>query len=51
MSRRPRLGNVDKVRWAAFSATYRYLSFEQGGSAVVKHMSLGGPMLMANFSF
>lgn len=33
------------------SATYRYLSFEQGSSARVKTLSLGGPMIMVNFSF
>lgn len=37
--------------WGSLSASYRYLSFEQGGNAVVHHFSLGGPMLMANFSF
>ena len=40
-----------QTRWAAFSATYRYLSFEQGGNAVVRHVTLGGPMLMASFKF
>jgi hypothetical protein len=40
-----------QFRWGAVSATYRYLSFEQGGNAVVRHMSLGGPVLMASFSF
>jgi hypothetical protein len=37
--------------WAGVSLTYRYLSFEQGGRAIVKHLWLGGPMLMANFTF
>ncbi len=37
--------------WAAVSATYRYLSFEQGGNAVVRRVTLGGPMLMASFKF
>jgi hypothetical protein len=37
--------------WGAISATYRYLSFQQGGDAFVKHLTYGGPMLMANFSF
>lgn len=37
--------------WGTLSASYRYLSFEQGGSAFVHHLSLGGPMLMAAFSF
>jgi hypothetical protein len=40
-----------QIKWAAISATYRYLSFEQGSGAVVKNLSLGGPMLMVNFSF
>jgi hypothetical protein len=33
------------------SFTYRYLSFEQGSSAVVQHLDIKGPMLMANFTF
>jgi hypothetical protein len=33
------------------SLTYRYLSFEQGSNAVVQHMWIQGPMLMANFAF
>ena len=33
------------------SLTYRYLSFEQGNSAVLQHLSIKGPMLMANFTF
>jgi hypothetical protein len=37
--------------WAGVSLTYRYLSFEQGGGTVVKHLSLGGPMLMVSFTF
>ncbi len=37
--------------WAGVSLTYRYLSFEQGSSAVVQHLSMGGPMIMVNFSF
>jgi hypothetical protein len=37
--------------WAGVSLTYRYLSFEQGVGAVVKHLSMGGPMIMVNFSF
>jgi hypothetical protein len=40
-----------QTRWADVSLTYRYLSFEQGGSAVVQHIDIGGPMIMANFSF
>jgi len=39
------------MKWLDLSATYRYLSWQQGGNAVVKHMSLGGPMLMATFTF
>lgn len=37
--------------WAGVSLTYRYLSFEQGGSALVQHLGLGGPMLAVNFNF
>jgi len=37
--------------WAGVSLTYRYLSFEQGSDARVKHLSLGGPLLMVNFTF
>ncbi len=37
--------------WVGVSAVYRYLSFEQGSSAVVRHLSMGGPMIMVNFSF
>jgi hypothetical protein len=37
--------------WAGVSAVYRYLSFEQGDSALVRHLTLGGPMLTVNFTF
>ena len=37
--------------WAGVSVLYRYLSFEQGNAAVVRHLGLGGPMIMVNFSF
>jgi hypothetical protein len=37
--------------WADLSLTYRYLSFEQNSSAVLQHLSIKGPMLMANFTF
>ena len=37
--------------WAAASLTYRYLSFQQGSSAVIQHLSVKGPMLMASFTF
>jgi hypothetical protein len=33
------------------SALYRYLSFQEPNSALVQHLSMGGPMLMVNFSF
>ena len=39
------------TRWADVSLTYRYLSFEQGSSAVVQHLQIYGPIIMANFSF
>jgi hypothetical protein len=35
---------------ADVSLTYRYLSFEQGSSAVVQHLGIQGPMLMVNFT-
>ena len=37
--------------WAAASLTYRYLSFQQGTSAVIQHLSVKGPMLMASLTF
>jgi hypothetical protein len=37
--------------WAGVSVTYRYLSFEQDSSTVVQHLSMGGPMIMVNFTF
>jgi hypothetical protein len=40
-----------QMGWAALSATYRYLSFEQRDDAVVKHLSYGGPMLMVDVNF
>jgi hypothetical protein len=40
-----------QIGWAALSATYRYLSFEQGDEPVVKHLSYRGPMLMVDFRF
>ncbi len=40
-----------QASWGAISVVYRYLSFEQGGSAVVDHFNMRGPLLMANFSF
>lgn len=40
-----------QIRWAALSATYRYLSFEQRDEPTVRNLHLRGPMLMVNFSF
>ncbi len=37
--------------WAAASVQYRYLSFEQGSGSFVKHLGMGGPMLMVSSSF
>ncbi|MBS0559801.1 MAG: hypothetical protein JSR21_07080 [Proteobacteria bacterium] len=37
--------------WAGVSLTYRYLAFDQGSSRTVKNLSLGGPLLMATFTF
>jgi len=39
------------LSWADLSVTYRYLSFEQSSSDVVRHLAIKGPMIMANFSF
>ncbi|HKM64790.1 MAG TPA: hypothetical protein VJY39_20110 [Acidisphaera sp.] len=39
------------LSWADLSVTYRYLSFQQGGSSVVQHLAVKGPMLMASFAF
>jgi hypothetical protein len=39
------------LSWADLSLTYRYLSFEQSSNAVLQHMSVKGPLLMANISF
>jgi hypothetical protein len=36
--------------WASVSLTYRYPSFEQR-SSVVQHLSMGGPMILVNFTF
>jgi hypothetical protein len=33
------------------SLLYRYLSFEQGSRSVVRHLDMGGPMIMVNFTF
>lgn len=40
-----------QANWGAITATYRYLSFRQGGDNVATKTSLGGPMLMATFTF
>jgi hypothetical protein len=37
--------------WAGVSAVYRHLVFNQGGSAVIRHVGMGGPMIAVNFSF
>jgi hypothetical protein len=37
--------------WAGVSVTYRYLSFNQGSGVTVHKLSLGGPMMMVNFTF
>ena len=38
------------ARKRGVSLTYRYLSFEQGSSAVLQHLSIKGPMVRANFT-
>lgn len=37
--------------WAGVSLTYRHLSFDQRSNAVMKNVSMGGPMIMINFTF
>ena len=37
--------------WAGVSLTYRYLLFQQSSTAVVQHLWIRGPMIMANFTF
>jgi hypothetical protein len=36
------------LSWVDVSVTYRYLSFEQSNNAVLEHLWIEGPMLMAN---
>jgi len=38
-------------KWGAISALYRYLAFEQPGTSAAAHVSLGGPIVMATFTF
>jgi hypothetical protein len=40
-----------KLGCADLALTYRYLSFEQGNSSLVRHMSINGPMITLNFGF
>lgn len=40
-----------QFKWGAVSALYRYLAFEQPGTSAVTHVSLGGPIVMATFTF
>lgn len=44
-------GIAYQTGWAGVSLLYRYLSFEQGSGSVVKHLDMGGPMIMVNFTF
>lgn len=37
--------------WAGVSLLYRYLAFEEYSSSVVRHLRMGGPMVIVNFSF
>jgi hypothetical protein len=39
------------ARLADVSLTYRYLSFEQSSSAMLQHIGIKGPLLMASFTF
>ena len=40
-----------QTRSVGVSVGYRYLSFQQGSSAVIQKMSLGGPIITASFKF
>jgi hypothetical protein len=40
-----------QTKWVGVSIAYRYLSFNQGSSAVVQKLSLRGPTIAANFKF
>ena len=37
--------------WAGVSVMYRYLAFDRSNSATLRHLSLGGPMVVVNFTF
>jgi hypothetical protein len=37
--------------WGDVSLTYRYLSFQQGNNALLEHLWIKGPMVMADFKF
>lgn len=37
--------------WVGASLTYRYLAFDQGSSATTRKLSMGGPLMMVNFTF
>lgn len=40
-----------QIGWAGVSLTYRYLLFQQSSTAVVQHLWIRGPMIMADFTF
>ena len=40
-----------QTRYADLTLTYRYLTFEQGSSAVLQRLSVRGPMIAATFRF
>jgi hypothetical protein len=40
-----------QTRYADLSLTYRYLTFQQGNSSVLEHLSVRGPMIAATFRF
>jgi hypothetical protein len=44
-------GIAYQTGWAGVSLLYRYLSFAQGSNSVVRHLDMGGPMIMVNFTF
>ena len=37
--------------WAGVTAGYRYLSYEQGGNALLQNVNFGGPFIALNMSF
>jgi len=40
-----------QTRLLGLTLGYRYLSFQQGGSAIIQKLALGGPIIVADFRF